>query len=183
MSRNIALAGMMGVGKTTVGERLAERIGRGFVDTDAEIVRRTGQSIPTIFAEVGEPGFRALERAVVLDLTRVDDLVVGLGGGVVIDDDNVANLLLTGVIVLLEADVDTLVSRLDGAAAGRPLLADGDLRARVTATLERRETAYRDAADTTVDATRDVDAVVEDLLAWARDAGDVLTPSELEQLL
>jgi shikimate kinase len=183
-SRSIALTGMMGAGKTTVGRRLAEVLGRRVADTDDELRRWTGRSIPELFVEHGEPGFRALERQVVVELARFHDLVLSLGGGVVLDDDNVAELLLTGVIVHLDVPVAALVSRLQapGEAADRPLLA-GDLEARLQATHAARDARYREVADLVVDATGPVDDVVTTICAWAMEQGDVLTPSEHEQVM
>jgi shikimate kinase len=151
---------MMGAGKTTVGRRLAEALGRRVVDTDDELRRWTGRSIPELFAEHGEPGFRALERQVVAELAKVPDLVISLGGGVVLDDDNVASLLLTGVIVHLDVPVATTWwrgCRSAGEGADRPLLA-GDLEAQLRATHAAREDRYREVADLTVDASGPVDA-------------------------
>jgi shikimate kinase len=114
----------------------------------------------------------------------VPDLVLALGGGVVLDDDNVASLLLTGVIVHLDVPVDELVARLQVAdeAADRPLLA-GDLEAQVRTTHAARHARYLEVADVVVDASRPVDEVVTAICAWAMEQGDVLTPSEHEQVM
>lgn len=182
MSRNLCLSGMMGAGKTTVAARLGERLGRRVADTDEELRRWTGRSIPELFAAHGEDGFRELERRVIEELATFHDLVIALGGGAVLRDDNVASLLLTGVIVHLDAPAEVLVDRLTG-DADRPLLADGDLAERVTSTLAGRHERYLDVADLTVDAARPVDEVVDEVVAWAMTVGDVLTPSEHEQVM
>jgi shikimate kinase len=183
VSRNIVLYGMMGVGKSTVGRAVADRLGRRFVDTDDEIVRWTGRSIPELFAAHGEPGFRDLERQVVEELARLHDLVIALGGGTVLRDDNVASLLLTGVLVRLDAAPEVLLERLGGAHDDRPLLAGDDLERRLRATLAERELRYAEVADVTVDAARPIADVVADVVGFASDAGDVLTPSEHEQVM
>ena len=182
MSRNLCLSGMMGAGKTTVATRLGERLGRPVADTDAELRRWTGRSIPDLFAEHGEDGFRDLERRVVEELASYHDLVVALGGGAVLRDDNVASLLLTGVIIHLDAPVDILVERLTG-DTDRPLLAGGELRDQVAATLATRHDRYLEVADLHVDAARDTDEVADEILSWAMSSGDVLTPSEYEQVM
>ncbi|MFU8840019.1 MAG: shikimate kinase [Nitriliruptoraceae bacterium] len=182
MSRNLCLSGMMGAGKSTVAARLGERLGRRVADTDEELRRWTGRSIPELFAQHGEDGFRELERRVIEELSTFHDLVIALGGGAVLRDDNVASLLLTGVIVHLDAPVEVLVDRLTG-DTDRPLLADGELRDRVASTLASRHDRYLEVADLRVDAARPVDEVVEDVLAWAMSSGDVLTPSEHEQVM
>jgi shikimate kinase len=183
VSRNLALYGMMGVGKSTVGRVLADRLGRRFADTDDEIVRWTGRPIPELFVSLGEAGFRDLERQVVEELSRFHDLVVALGGGTVLSDGNVANLLLTGVLVELRTTPEVLLDRLRSEAGGRPLLVGDDLETRLRTTYSQREQRYGEVADVTVDAGRPVDEVVEDVLTFARDAGDVLTPSEHEQVM
>lgn len=184
MSRNLAVYGMMGVGKSTVARVLGERLGRRVADSDDELRRWTGRSIPQLFAEHGEAGFRDLERQVVEELARFHDLVVALGGGAVLRDDNVASLLLTGVLVRLDAPVEVLVERLaaDAATDGRPLL-DGDLEVSVRTTLAARSQRYAEVADATFDAARPVDDVADDILAWTLAQGDVLTPSEHEQVM
>ena len=87
MSRNICLVGMMGAGKSTVAELVGARLGRLVADTDDEIRGWSGRSIPEIFAEHGEPGFRELERQVVEELPTFHDLVIALAGGAVLRDD------------------------------------------------------------------------------------------------
>lgn len=184
MSRSIALAGMMGAGKTTVARRLGDVLGRLVVDTDREIERAVGAPIPVIFAERGEPYFRAAERQVVRELARPDDIVLALGGGVVLDDDNVAELLTTGVIVYLEAPAEVLIERLEAReeAEGRPLLA-GDTAAQVRETLARRAPRYAEVADLVVDAARDPDVVVRSILDGMLERDGVLTPSEHEEVM
>jgi shikimate kinase len=184
MSRSIALVGMMGAGKTTIATRLGERLGRGVVDTDVEIRAWTGRSIPELFAEAGESGFRELERQVVEEVAKIEDMVISLGGGAVLRDDNVASLLLTSVIVHLDASPGALVARLRDTAADRPLLAGTqDLEATVHATHAARVERYREVADLDVDADRDPDEITREILEWAAKQGDILTPSEHEQVM
>lgn len=182
MSSTIALVGMMGAGKTTVGRVLARRLGRRLVDTDDEIEGWVGRPIPEIFAADGEAAFRRYEATVVRELASVPDLVLSLGGGTVLADGPVADLTLTGVLVLLDADLDTLLARVD-AGTDRPVLAGDDVRERMAAVLAARTPRYREVADVVVDATGAVDGVVEEILEWLRHHRDVLTPSELEGVL
>lgn len=181
MSATISLTGMMGAGKTTVGQALASRLGRRLVDTDDEIVRWVGRSIPEIFATEGEAGFRRYEAVVVRELAAVPDLVLALGGGTVLTDGPVADLTLTGVLVHLDVPLDTLVRRV-GDGSGRPLLGD-DPRARLAEVLALRDERYREVADVVVEADRPVEEVVDAVLSWLRHHRDVLTPSELEAIL
>ena len=182
MSRNIALLGMMGAGKTTVATLVADSLGRTPVDTDAEIERWVGDPIPVIFATRGEAVFRDLERQVVEELAKLDDLVLSLGGGTVLRDDNVASLTLTGVLVELRARPEVLVERLRKEGDGRPLLA-GDLDLQLRKTYEERADRYAEVADLTVDAEQPPAEVARAIVDWTLTAGDVLTPSEHEQVM
>ncbi len=187
MSRTICLSGMMGSGKSTVAAVLARRLGRAVVDTDREIERWSGRRIAELFAEHGEEGFRELERRVVVEIARVADVVVSLGGGTVLRDDTVADLLLSGVIVHLEVPTEVLAARLSRSQGQRPLLAAASegagLHEVVDGILANRRARYEEVSDLTVDGARDVDRVVDDIVAWAMTAGDVLTPSEYEQVM
>ncbi len=124
----LALTGMMGSGKSTVARELGRLLRRRVVCTDAEIVRRAGKPIAAIFAEDGEPAFRALERAVVASLSG--PLVVDLGGGAFCDPASAARLLATARVVFLDVSAAEAARRI-GRGEGRPLAAAWpDLRAR-----------------------------------------------------
>ena len=185
MSRTIALTGMPGAGKSAVGRVVAARLGRRFVDTDDEIERALSRPITTIVEEAGLPYFREVEHQIVRRVLHHDDLVVGLGGGAVLRDDNVAEVVLTGVLVHLDVPVATLLDRLladPDEVARRPLLHEDPATSlrRLHAERDRR---YREVADVVVDAAGPAAEVAEDVLRWARGAGDVLTPSEHEQTM
>ncbi|HEY8368347.1 MAG TPA: shikimate kinase [Thermodesulfobacteriota bacterium] len=142
---NIVLVGFMGAGKSAVGRSLARRLGRPFVDTDREVERRAGRTIPAIFAAEGEPAFRALEREAIAETAARRGLVVATGGGAPVDPANLAALRASGFVVYLAARPETLLARV-GAGEGRPVLAGADDPAvRVRELLERREPAYRQA--------------------------------------
>lgn len=183
MSSNIALYGMMGVGKSTVGRILAGRLGRGFADTDDEIVKWQARPIAEIFADEGEATFRAHESTVVRELATYHDLVIALGGGAVLSDANVADLSLTSALVHMRADVDVLVERLRAEAEHRPMLSGDEVERRVRDTWAQRADRYDEVADVTVDATATPDAVVEQIVEWLLDHKDVLTPSEYEAVM
>ena len=101
---NIILTGFMGTGKTAVGREVAARTGHPFVDLDDLIVRRAGKSIPEIFAQDGEPAFRALEAAVCGEMAAPAGLVIATGGGAVVDPANREALAAGGTVICLEAD-------------------------------------------------------------------------------
>lgn len=183
MSSNLALFGMMGVGKSTVGRVLAGRLGRPFADTDDEIVRWRATSIPEIFAEEGEEAFRVYESKVVRELATYQDLVIALGGGAVLADDNVADLSLTGALVELRLSEDALVDRLRSEADHRPLISGDDVEARVRATWAERADRYAEVADVTIEATGTPDDVAGRIVTWLLEHQDLLTPSEYEAIM
>lgn len=117
----VVLVGPMGVGKSTVGELLAARLGVGYRDTDADIVAAQGRSIADIFVEEGEPAFRALEKEAVRQALAGHDGVLALGGGAILDADT-RQLLADRRVVYLSMDVEEAVKR-TGLNAARPLLA------------------------------------------------------------
>jgi shikimate kinase len=142
---NIFLVGMMGAGKSTVGKALARRLGREFVDSDREIVARTGVPIATIFEIEGEDGFRNREAAVLADLATRRDTVIATGGGAVLAEANRRLMRESGIVVYLHASVDHLHDRTRHDIL-RPLLATGDRRETLAALLETRDPLYREAA-------------------------------------
>jgi shikimate kinase len=147
---NVALFGFMGVGKTTVGRLLATRLEYTFVDSDAEAEKEAGMRIGEVFASLGEPAFRALERGVVQRLSAEDEQVIALGGGTVIDPLNIECLRRSSRMVLLMASPEeiSLRTRLD---ATRPLLAGEDRLGRIRRLLDERRDRYLAAADMVVD--------------------------------
>lgn len=147
-NRTLFLIGPMGVGKSTVGRALAELAGRDFLDSDLEIERRTGASIPWIFELEGEAGFRRREAQVLADLAARPDLVVATGGGAVLLEENRV-VLRQGVVVYLRATLDTLLER-TRRDRQRPLLQTADPRASLAAILAARTPLYESLADRTV---------------------------------
>ncbi|MEV5254825.1 shikimate kinase [Streptomyces werraensis] len=121
MSPRLVLTGPMGVGKSTVGQLLADRLGVGYRDTDDDIVAAEGRAVSEIFVEDGEPAFRALEKEAVRQALATHDGVLALGGGAVLDPDTRA-LLAGERVVYLSMDVEEAVRR-TGLGAARPLLA------------------------------------------------------------
>ncbi|MDT3725322.1 shikimate kinase [Streptomyces sp. DSM 41972] len=121
MSPRLVLTGPMGVGKSTVGRLLADRLGVGYRDTDDDIVAAEGRAVSDIFVEDGEPAFRALEKEAVRQALASHDGVLALGGGAILDPDTRA-LLAAERVVCLSMDVEEAVRR-TGLGAARPLLA------------------------------------------------------------
>jgi shikimate kinase len=124
MPERILLVGMMGAGKTTVGRMLAQRLGWGYLDSDAQVTQTTGRSVPEIFSEDGETAFRKEEtKALTTAVSGPDPMVVSVAGGAVLSKANRALLARAGTVVWLRARPETLSKRV-GDGAGRPLLYD-----------------------------------------------------------
>ena len=149
---NVYLIGPMGSGKTAVGRRLAAMLGKEFLDSDAEIERRTGVDVRFIFEKEGEARFRERERDVIADLTALEGVVVATGGGAVLDPSNRARLASTGTVVYLEASVDTQLQR-TRPSRNRPLLMTGDPRAVLERLMSIRRPLYEEIANVRVDTT------------------------------
>jgi shikimate kinase len=148
---SIVLIGFMGSGKTTLGKWIAENQGYIFVDTDELIETEEGRTINEIFATDGEEYFRNLETQVIGRLAEDDrKLVISVGGGLPVRDENRKLMRRAGRVVYLNTGVDELERRLKGDTT-RPLLAGSDLRKKITDLMEKRERLYLDAADVVVD--------------------------------
>lgn len=139
---NLIITGFMGTGKTSVGQKIARRLGREFVDMDALIKAREGMTVADIFARRGEARFRQLEAALCRELAARAGLVIATGGGALIPDANREILNASGPVVCLTASPDEILRRLE-AAKDRPLLDASDQRARIAALLSERSEAYR----------------------------------------
>ena len=157
----VLLVGMMGAGKSTVGKALASALGWRYVDSDEQVQKATGRTVPEIFAEDGEAAFRAEERQALEAATASPDpVVVGVAGGAVLDADNRAAIGGAGFVVWLRAGLDTLARRV-GEGDGRPLLGDDPAEA-LARLYPAREPLYAALADLTVDVDElDVDACVQ----------------------
>ena len=147
---NVALYGFMGVGKSTVGKALSERLGYGFVDMDEMIERRAGVKIKDMFAAEGEKRFRALEKEVAKEVAEKDRHVIACGGGAVLDPENAEALRSNSVLILLTASIDEIVERTRDSDE-RPLLNVDD--AQAEALLRERMPLYLEAADLVMDTT------------------------------
>lgn len=148
--KNIVLIGFMGTGKTSVGRALGKRLGREVFDLDALIEAAEGRKIAQIFQQSGEDYFRRLEKQKVLEVSDREGVVITTGGGVVTDPDNVRVLKKKGVLIRLDASVDTILKRV-GSSKNRPLLKNApDARRAVEELLQRRRAQYEGAADWTV---------------------------------
>jgi shikimate kinase len=160
MTERILLVGMMGAGKTTTGRLVAEKLGWEYLDSDAEVERETGSTVPELFARDGEPAFRDAETQVLRRAcASTSPVVVSVAGGAVLRAENRALLGASGRVVWLRARVETLAQRV-GDGVGRPLLG-GDPSDALRQLDAVRRPLYAEVADVVVD----VDALRPDEVA------------------
>ena len=166
--RPIVLVGMMGAGKTTVGRRLATRLGRHFIDSDEEVEKAAGMTIEDIFAAHGEADFRAGEVRVIARLLKDRDLVLGTGGGAFMNAETRALVKSSAVSVWIKADFDLLFQRVQR-RSNRPLLKTANPRQTLQELIEKRYPVYAEADVTVVseDVPQDqvASAVIDALVA------------------
>jgi len=176
--RSIVLVGMMGVGKSSVGRRLAGRLSIPFVDADSEIERAAGMTIPEIFARNGEAYFRSGEARVLARLLDSGPQVLATGGGAFMNPETRALVKLKGVSVWLHADLDVLLRRTSKRRSDRPLLQTEDPAETLRALLAERGPTYA-LADLTVQ-SREVphEAIVADVLTALAAHLKVAVPSD-----
>lgn len=142
--RTLVLVGLMGAGKSSIGKRLAARLGLAFRDADQEIEAAAGATIPEIFARHGEADFREGERKVIARLLQEPVHVLATGGGAFIDARTRAVVRERGISIWLKADLDELVRR-TSRRSSRPLLNQGDPRQVLADLMERRHPIYAEA--------------------------------------
>ena len=162
---HVVLVGLPGVGKSTVGRAAAQRAGLAFIDFDEEIERREGRSVARIFAELGEPHFRAAERALTVELRGAPPAVLAPGGGWIENVGAVGLLRPPARLVYLRATPATVLHRLGASRASRPLLSGPDPVGAIEQLFERRRPSY-ESADVTLDTEilgieKLIDAVVQ----------------------
>ena len=166
--RTIVMVGMMGAGKSSIGRRLATRLGMAFADADTEIEQAANQSIPDIFEQHGEAYFRDGERRVIQRLLDGKPKVLATGGGAFIQPETRAAIQQAGISIWLKADRDLLLSRVKR-RNNRPLLKGGDPAEIIERLIAERYPIYAEAAIHIQ--SRDIahDAVIDDILAALAD--------------
>lgn len=173
--QNIVFVGLMGAGKTTVGRRLAKRHGLPFLDTDHELERRCGASIPTIFDLEGEEGFRRRESKVIAEVMQGQGQVITTGGGAVLLPEN-RQAIKKGFVIYLDADPEQLWMRLRN-DTHRPLLTQSpDPRATLLSLHARRDPLYREVASLIVPTTRASISVVMRAIEQGLQEAGILRP-------
>ena len=170
MKTNIALTGFMGTGKTAVGQLLAKKLGRKFIELDSLIERQAGKSIPDIFQQDGEIAFRELEIEVTREVSKGRNLVIACGGGVVLNKINVDRLKENAIIVYLTASPGVILKRVANEEGQRPLLEVDNPTLTIREMLRFRKPFYEGAADIIINTSRlDIDAVAEQIISRLKD--------------
>jgi len=169
---NLYLVGFMGTGKSTVGRAAAQKLGFTLVDSDHEIERKHGKSIPDIFAQDGEAVFRAMEREFIESGHPPERCVVSCGGGLVVQPGMLPRLKAKGVVVCLHASIGTILER-TSRNQHRPLLVAENPEERIRMLYAQREPIYKQSGTVILTDSRPLNDVVGHVLrAWRRDGGD-----------
>ena len=163
VQKNIILIGPMGAGKTTLGKIIANKYRLTFKDCDKEIEQIAGVQIPMIFEYEGEQGFRKRESAVLKNLCEQDGLLVATGGGAILSPENQKIMRSKGIIIFLNATVDTQYYRTKK-DTNRPLLKDSNPKEKLAKLFKTRLPIYQDLADITINANRNnIKTVINDI--------------------
>ena len=169
---NLYLVGFTGTGKSTVGRSVAQQLNYGFIDSDHEIERLAGRMIAQIFAEQGEPAFRALEHKFILEQHPAKNCVVACGGGLVVPEGMLELLHARGVVICLHASLETVIER-TARSVHRPLVQGEDREAKVRELYARREAIYRRAGTTILTDQRPIREITPHVLrVFQREARD-----------
>ena len=165
MKTSIALIGFMGTGKTAVGKALAARLGREFIELDSLIEQKAGRSLPEIFQQDGEIGFRELEIAAAKEVADKKNAIIACGGGLVLNKINIDRLKESSVIVYLTASPEVILERVSREEGQRPLLNTVNKDAKIDELLKFRKPFYERAADIKIDTSRlSVSSVAERII-------------------
>lgn len=167
-TRSIVLVGIMGCGKSTVGKRLALRLGLEFVDADSEIERAANMTVSEIFAEHGEPYFRSGEERVIARLLSEGPQVLATGGGAFMSETTRSQIAEHGLSIWLKVDFETVMARVRRRAT-RPLLQTPDPEGTMRSLLAEREPVYAKAALTVTSKDVPHDSVVDQIIITMAD--------------
>jgi len=170
MKTNIALIGFMGTGKTAVGQLLANKLGKKFVELDLLIEQKAGKSIPDIFQQDGEVAFRELEIEVAKGVAKGSNLVIACGGGIVLNKINTDRLRENARMVYLTASPGVILKRVASEAGQRPLLEVDNPALTIREMLRFRGPFYERAADITINTSKlDINSVAEQMIGKLKD--------------
>ncbi len=161
--KNIVLVGMMGAGKTTVGELLATKLNRELKDIDCVIEQEQKKSIIEIFTDDGEEAFRKLESETIEKFSNMSDLIISTGGGALEKANNLSNLQKNGIIIYLKADIEELFKRVKNETQ-RPLLKEQDPLEVIKKLIKKRKKFYLMADITIITDNKSPEKITEEII-------------------
>ena len=161
--KNIFIIGSMGSGKTSIGKMLAQKNCLSFLDTDHEIIRSCGYSIPDIFEKFGEEHFRDLETEQLRKMNTIENHVISTGGGIILRDDNKKLMKDLGIIIFLDINIDSQVDRVKN-RKNRPLLNNKNLKDNLLSLKKIRDPIYKKISNYIIDVSgKERDQVINEI--------------------
>ena len=161
--KNIFIVGSMGSGKTSIGKMLAKNNNLSFLDTDHEIIRSCGYSIPDIFEEFGEEHFRGLETEQLRKMNAIENHVISTGGGIILRDDNEKLMKDLGIIIFLDININSQIDRVKN-RKNRPLLNNKSLKDNLLSLKKIRDPIYKKISNYIIDVSgKERDQVINEI--------------------
>ena len=161
--KNIFIVGSMGSGKTSIGKMLAKNNNLSFLDTDHEIIRSCGYSIPDIFEEFGEEHFRGLETEQLKKMNAIENHVISTGGGIILRDDNEKLMKDLGIIIFLDININSQIDRVKN-RKNRPLLNNKNLKDNLLSLKKIRDPIYKKISNYIIDVSgKERDQVINEI--------------------
>lgn len=161
--KNIFIVGSMGSGKTSIGKMLAKNNNLSFLDTDHEIIRSCGYSIPDIFEEFGEEHFRGLETEQLRKMNAIENHVISTGGGIILRDDNKKLMKDLGIIIFLDININSQIDRVKN-RKNRPLLNNKSLKDNLLSLKKIRDPIYKKISNYIIDVSgKERDQVINEI--------------------
>ena len=161
--KNIFIIGSMGSGKTSIGKMLAKNNNLSFLDTDHEIIRSCGYSIPDIFEKFGEEHFRGLETEQLRKMNAIENHVISTGGGIILRDDNKKLMKDLGIIIFLDININSQIDRVKN-RKNRPLLNNKNLKDNLLSLKKIRDPIYKKISNYIIDVSgKERDQVINEI--------------------
>ena len=164
----LILIGFMGVGKTSVGKKLAEKLNLKFIDTDYEIEKSENKTISQIFEDYGERYFRTLETKVLKNALKEKNIIISTGGGIITNEENYKILKNEKNVIFLDASAETIINHLCYETNKRPLLKDSkNLSSKIEELLSIRYEKYKEVSDILIEVNnKNIDEVISQILVY-----------------
>ena len=158
---NIYLIGMPGCGKSTIGKIISEKLGLKHIDADEYLEEKYSQTIPDIFSRYGEDDFRKKESIIIEELSKMNNLLVSTGGGVVVRKENKEIMKNSGIVVFIDTSPENILK--NSSLSGRPLLKDKN---RIFQIYESRINLYKDFADVIIDNNSSIETAADEIINY-----------------